>query len=266
MIRTLIVDDEPVARDLIRIRLSREPDFAIIGEAGDGATAVAAVARDLPDLLFLDVQMPGLTGFQALEAMAGNHLPHVVFVTAFDQFALRAFEAHAIDYLVKPVNQERWLVALARARAMVASDSDEQRERLAAMLGDLHGAETAMTGVQLGAAPDDARPPSIHIRRFVVKENDRIFLIPAAQVDWIEASANYVLVHVHGKTHRVRGTMAALERDLDPQQFARIHRSTIVNLDRIAEIQPSFNGDFHVLLRDGSQVRMSREFRSRVLP
>ncbi|MEO7454911.1 MAG: response regulator [Gemmatimonadaceae bacterium] len=265
-IRTVIVDDEPVARELIRIRLEREPDFEIVGEAASGPEAVAAVARELPHLLFLDIQMPGMTGFQALDAMASNHLPHVVFVTAFDQFALRAFDAHAIDYLVKPVDQARWLRALGRTRAIVRSDSDEQRLHLASLLSNLREEETQMTGVQRRHASSEGSAAAARIKRFVVKESDRIFLVPVSQADWIESSGNYVVLHARGSAYRLRTTMASLERDLDPDQFTRIHRRIIVNLDRIAGIQPSYHGDFDVTLSDGTRVRMSREYRSRVIP
>jgi two-component system, LytTR family, response regulator len=252
VIRTLIVDDEPLARDGLRVRLQRESDVEIIGEAGDGPGAVDAIRSLHPDLVFLDIQMPGMDGFEILEQVAAEHLPIVVFVTAHDEHALRAFDVHALDYLLKPVADDRFLESLRRARAAMDAETPvaEMRERLAGAL-DAQAAATAGS-------------PAV-IRRFVVKERGRYLLVPAEEVSWIGAAGNYAEIHARGGAHLVRATIADLAARLDPARFARIHRSTIVQIDRIREIIPEWHGDFDVVMEDGTTLRMSRGFRDRLL-
>jgi two-component system LytT family response regulator len=255
MIRALVVDDEPLAREGVRVRLANERDVDIVGEAADGPSAVEAIRRLLPDLVMLDVQMPGMSGFDVLARVADVCLPAVVFVTAHDSYALRAFEVHALDYLLKPFTAARLHEAVERARAALERDGD--RADLAAMMAMLEERE------QPGAAREGTR--SGPARRWALRDGDRWLMLRADEVDWIEAAANYVRFHARGRAFLLRGTMAALERTLDPRQFARIHRSTIVNLDRVREVRPEWHGDFDVVLSGGEVLRMSRRYRASLL-
>jgi two-component system LytT family response regulator len=245
MIRTLIVDDEPVARRRIRRLLKTEEDFSVVGESGDGRGAIEAIRTLQPDLVFLDVQMPEADGFAVLRAV-GDAMPAVVFVTAFDQYALAAFEVHALDYLLKPFNRSRFVDAVARAR-----------EHLARARG-------SAADPKVLELIDELQTPKHHLSRFVVRAAGRLLLVDAAQVDWIEAADNYAVLHAGATTHLVRETMAGLATELDPERFVRIHRSTIVQIDRVRELLPAFHGDFIVVLRDGTRLNMSRGFRSAV--
>jgi two-component system LytT family response regulator len=256
MIRTLVVDDEPLAREGIRVRLAVERDVEVVGEAADGPAAVEAIRRLLPDLVMLDVQMPGMNGFEVLARVAGDCLPAVVFVTAYDSYALRAFEVHALDYLLKPFTAARLHEAVARARESLERDGD--RADLDAMLRLIEERERS------GANPPADRRPG-QARRWALRDGERWLMLRADEVDWIEAAANYVRFHARGTAFLLRGTMAALEATLDPRQFARIHRSTIVNLDRVREVRPEWHGDFDVVLTDGQVLRMSRRYRQALL-
>jgi len=256
MIRTLIVDDEPLARDGLRVRLAALDDVAIVGEAHDGASAVKALTELEPDLVFLDIQMPGCDGFSVLEQTAGRHLPEVVFVTAHEQHALAAFDVVALDYLLKPVSEDRFAEAMRRARRAFAAggirghgDPAPEDDRVARLLDWL----------EQGRAPQYAR-------RLTVRERDRILLLPVEEIAWIEAAGNYAEVHARGGAYLVRTTLADLESRLDPAEFARVHRSTIVRIARVREIRPDAHGDFDLLLDDGSILPLSRSFRTRLLP
>jgi len=240
MIRCLIVDDEPVARRRIRRLLKTEADIAVVGESGDGRAAIEAIRMLQPDLVFLDVQMPEADGFAVVRAL-GDAMPVVVFVTAFDQYALGAFEVHALDYLLKPFNRTRFLHTVSRAREHLARGRMAESQ-LMGFIGELQ------TGKR-------------HLTRFVVRAAGRLLLVDAGQVDWIEAADNYAVLHVGAATHTVRETMADLAGELDPERFVRIHRSTIVQIDRVRELLPAFHGDFVVVLRDGTRLDMSRSHR-----
>lgn len=252
MIRTLIVDDEPPAREGLRVRLELERDIELVGEAADGPAAVEAIRRLMPDLLFLDVQMPGMDGFDVLSRTAGDCLPVVVFSTAYDRYALHAFDVHALDYLLKPFSTTRLQQALDRVRRELARDGDSHRAGVAALLDAREREEAGATG-------------AAYATRWAVKDGERFVLLRADEVDWIEAAANYVRFQARGRSYLLRGTMAALERTLDPGKFARIHRSTIVNLDRVKEIKPEWHGDFDVVLTDGRTLRLSRNYRDALL-
>lgn len=246
-IRTLIVDDEPLARERLRTLLSAELDIEIIGECGDGPQAVESIRRDAPDLVFLDVQIPEIDGFGVIERVGVEHVPVVVFVTAYDQYALEAFDVHAIDYLLKPFDEARFAKALARARSAVqAQRSGEVNERLLALLRDLRTAPTGRT------------------ERLVVKSAGRLFFLRTDEIDWIESSGNYVCLHVGSESHLLRETMSSLEARLDPTSFIRIHRTAIVNVDRIKELQPLFHGEYEVVLRSGARLTLSRSYRDRL--
>lgn len=241
-IRALIVDDEPLARRRLRTLLRAEPDVEVAGECGDGRRAVAAILEKKPDLVFLDVQMPVVDGFGVVETVGAARMPVVVFVTAYDTYALKAFEVHALDYLLKPFDRERFRKTLDRVRAQISGQRNGQPERhLLALLKELK---------------NGAKPPE----RLVVRTAGRIFFLPIAEIDWIEAAGNYVRLHAGKETHLVRETMLTIERRLDPQRFLRIHRSTIVNLERVRELQPAFRGDYAVLLRDGARLTLSRNY------
>jgi two-component system LytT family response regulator len=245
-IRTFIVDDEPLARQRLRRLLETEADIEVAGECADGRQAVAALRQDLPDLLFLDVQMPLLDGFGVLEELGAEHMPVVIFVTAYDRYALRAFEVHALDYLLKPFDRERFRKALERARAQLRRHQHQEvNQRLLALLADVR----------------ETRKP---LDRLVIKSGGRVCFVRTEEIDWIEAAGNYLRLHVGPEVHLLRETMSRLESRLDPRQFPRIHRSTMVNLERIQELQPSFHGDFIVVLRDGTELTLSRGYREKL--
>jgi two-component system LytT family response regulator len=257
-IKAVIVDDEALARDAIRLRLKGEPDIEVVGEAADGADAVELLRRIQPDLLFLDVQMPVMDGFEVIESVPSDHLPIVVFVTAYDRYALKAFETHALDYLLKPFTASRFHAAIDRARLEVAKSGDHgTHQRLIELLEERRRAR--------GRSGDPNAAGQDYLARLAVKRNQRIALIGVADIDWIESSGNYLHLHAHGTSHVVRMTMGELERRLDPARFARIHRSTIVQMDRIQDIIAAWHGDFDVTLRDGTVLRLSRNYRDRVL-
>jgi two-component system, LytTR family, response regulator len=243
-IRTLIVDDEPLARERIVDMLVGDAEVAIIGECGDGLAAVAAIEAHKPDLVFLDVQMPELDGFGVLEAI--EQTPVIVFVTAYDQYALRAFEVHALDYLLKPFDRERFDKALRRAKRQI------ERERAGTMNRELVALLTRLK----------SRPKPLE--RLVIKAGGRVFFLRVDEIDWIEAAANYVKLHAGGEAHLLRETINGLAAKLDPDKFLRIHRSIIVNLERVKEIQPWFHGDYVIIMQDGAQLTSSRNYREQL--
>jgi len=245
-IRTLIVDDEPLARERVRALLGEETDVEIVGECRDGLEAVEAIRREAPDLVFLDVQIPEVDGFGVIERVGVDKIPVIVFVTAYDQYALQAFEVHAVDYLLKPFDQDRFQKALARARQSVQlRHTGDVNERLVALLEDL-------------------KTPQGHLERLVVKSSGRLFFLRAEEIDWIESSGNYVSLHVGPESHLLRETMNGIETKLDPARFIRIHRTAIVNIDRIRELQPLFHGEYDVVLRTGTTLTLSRGYRDRL--
>ena len=245
-LRVLIVDDEPVARRRLRRLLRDVPDVETAGESGDGRSAVAAIRALAPDVVLLDVQMPEMDGFEVLRALAGEPIPAVVFVTAFDRYALRAFEVHALDYLLKPVSGERLAGAIDRARTRIAERRGAALDpRVLALLTDLAAGRRFLT-------------------RLPVKSGGKLIVIALADVDWIQATDNYVTLHAGADRFVAREAMGRLERELDPERFVRIHRSTIVQIDRIKELLPDFHGDFTVVLHNGARVAMSRTYRPKV--
>lgn len=254
-IRVLIVDDEPLAREGIRLLLESAADIEIAGEATDGPEAVAAIESLRPDLIFLDVQMPGMTGIEVLEQLDGGRIPEVIFVTAYDQYALRAFEHHALDYLLKPFDDDRFHDALAEARKRIRErGADRLGQRLLALLAEYRG------GGKLPAAAAEraSKEASPFARRLAVRSSGRIYFLRTEEIDWIEAADYYVKLHTGEREHLLRESMARLEESLDPRRFMRIHRSAIVNLDRIRELRPDANGESSVVLHDGTRLRLSR--------
>jgi two-component system LytT family response regulator len=247
-IRTIIVDDEAPARARIRQLLKQEADFAVVAECANGGQAVEAIQRERPDLVFLDVQMPRLGGLEVCREAAadGTPLPMIIFVTAYDEYALKAFEVHAVDYLLKPFDRERFIQALSHVRQQMGRTKQTAVEsRLAAVLEDL--------------SPGSKKPG-----RLIFKENGRIIFVRPESIDWIEADGNYLRLHAGEGSHYVRETLASLESQLPEEKFMRISRSIIVNLDRVKELQPLFYGDFAVILQDGSRLNMSRSYRDRL--
>lgn len=247
LIRALIVDDEPPARAILREMLKDHPEVEVIGECANGQEAVKALAMQTPDLMFLDIQMPEMDGFALLEALGEERMPTVIFVTAYDRYAVRAFEVAAVDYLLKPFNHTRLAQALQRAKHHLHNHDSADRSRQVIEL--LH---------QINARAE-------YLERFVIKNNGRTLLIPADEVDWIEADGNYLLLHVGQTSHLQRQTLQSMEQRLNPRKFLRIHRSAIVNLDRIQELQTHVNGeDQIVILKDGAQLSLSRRFKEKV--
>lgn len=248
-IRALIVDDEPIARRGIRQLLRTEPDIEIVGECADGQGAVAAIEERKPDLVFLDVQMPLMGGFEVVEAVGAENLPAVVFVTAYDEHAIRAFEVHALDYLLKPVDPERFHKTMARARAHAGASKAKQLDhQLSALLRSLDELKT--TGAQSTLA-----------ERVVIREQGRISFLGADEIDWLCAQGNYVQLHAGRETHLLRETVDGMERKLDPRKFVRLRRSTIVRAEQVKELHPLFNGEYAVILKDGTRLQSSRRYR-----
>jgi two-component system LytT family response regulator len=246
MIRVLIVDDEPLAREKIRMLLENQHDIEVIGECGDGLQAVSVIQESCPDLIFLDVQMPELDGFSVLKTLAPEQINTVVFVTAFDEYALKAFEVHALDYLLKPFDRERFLKTLQRARIEIEkAKSSELNQKVLQLL-------------------ETQRESSDQLDRLAIKSAGRIVFVKIEEIDWIEAAGNYVKLHVGEEMHLHRETMSGMESKLSPDQFLRIHRSTIVNIDRIKEIQPYFNGEHIVILDEKTKLTMSRRNRTKL--
>jgi two-component system, LytTR family, response regulator len=249
-IRTLIVDDETLARKRVRRLLLGDPDIDVLAECASGGAAVAAIRQHRPELLFLDIQMPGGDGFEVLRQVSGDAeaqpVPEVVFVTAHDQYALRAFEVHALDYLLKPFDRPRFQKCLRQAKERIARNhASGSSQRLAELLESL-------------------KPGPKYAERLIVKSAGRVVFLKTDDIDWVEAADNYVRLHVAAESHLMRETMNSLAVQLDPARFLRIHRSTIVNVDRIDQLQPWFRGDYVVRLRDGTKLTMSRGYRDKV--
>jgi two-component system LytT family response regulator len=245
-IRTVIVDDEPLARRGIRAQLKEEEDIEIVAECRNGLEAVAAIEKQAPDLVFLDVQMPELDGFGVLEAVGVDHMPAVIFVTAYDQYALRAFDVHALDYLLKPVDAERFAGALQRARKQI----------------EHHGVQDLNQRLQNFL--DDVQSKRKFTERLVIKSGSRIFFLNVEEIDWIEAADNYVRLHAGPESHLLRVTMNSLEKRLNPDHFLRIHRSRIINIRQIKELQPLFRGEYDIMLRDGTRLESGRGYRDKL--
>ena len=248
-LRVVIVDDEPLARDCVRLALAREEGLEVVAECPDGASAAEAILALDPDLVFLDVQMPGIDGFDVIARVGPDQMPPVVFVTAFDQHAIRAFEVHAIDYVLKPFDDTRFRAAVAHARSRVESeDKGRQGIPLRSLLRE-----------------NGRLDESGYARRVMVEADERIRFVPVEEIDYLETEGNYVRLCTGATKYRIRTTLTGLLQQLDPGRFVRIHRSTAVNLDRIQEIQPWFGGDFVAILRSGAKLRISRRYRHALL-
>jgi two-component system LytT family response regulator len=252
VLRTLVVDDEPLARERMRTGLGRLPEVEVVGECADGIEAVVAIRAHQPELVLLDIQMPGLDGFGVVEQVGAERMPAVVFVTAYDRYALQAFEVHAVDYVLKPFDAARFETAVRHAVEQVRMRSaDLAGRRLAALLRELPpGFEPAVGG---------------HATRILVRQGEGFGFVDTARVDWLEAAGNYVRLHADGKSWLIRATLAAVMASLDPARFVRIHRSTIVNVARVREVQPWVGGDYVAILANGHRLRVSRTHREELL-
>jgi two-component system LytT family response regulator len=248
-VRAIIVDDEDLARRGIRALLKRAGDVEIVSECGSGEEAIRAINAVEPELVYLDIQMPGKTGFDVIGALPETKCPHVIFVTAFDRFAIKAFEIHALDYLLKPVNEARFNESLARARATIVGARDGSMIRRFMQLTQ-----------ELRASPGQ-NPPAAVADRIPVKTNGRVVIVNVAEIDWVEADGDYVSVHVGAKSWLLRETIAAAEARLGLSGFVRIHRSTLVNIYRVRELLPLSKGEFTVVLLDGTELKLSRNYR-----
>jgi len=244
-VRTLIVDDESLARERLRQLLQDEPEIELVGECADGTKALEAIQKQSPDLIFLDIQMPELDGFGVLQAMTSTPAPVVVFVTAHDKFALRAFEVHAADYLLKPFDRERFKKALARALDRVKHREGAAQQAQAAVLAEL-------------------KPPSRPLERLAVKTSGKVIFVKLEDVDYIESAHNYVEVHVDKQSHLLRETLNSIEARLPAEKFVRISRSVIVHIERVKELQPLFYGEYAVTLHNGTRLTLSRRYRDRL--
>ena len=242
-IKSLIVDDEPLGRERIRVLLAPDPRFEVVAECAHGREAVAAI-RSMPiELAFLDIQMPEMSGVEVVQEIGPEAMPPVIFVTAYDAYAIKAFEMHAFDYLLKPFTVERFAEALDRAAERIALRDHAALSR------------------QLSALIQDMPAPASWAERIMVKSRSKIYFVLTRDIDWIEAAGNYISIHAGGKTHLLRQTMASLEKQLDPVRFMRIHRSTIVNMDRVHQLHPMASGEYEVLLVDGTKLTMSRSYK-----
>lgn len=260
-LRALIVDDEQLARRGLEIRLERLEDIEICGQSRNGREAVLDVRRLKPDIVFLDIQMPGMDGFETLQAFAGPDMPAVIFVTAFAEHAIQAFEANALDYLLKPIDDRRLLQAIARVREHRASlSAAEHRDRLLKLICDITGEELTLdAALQVLEEPRRAPP-----QRLAIKEGKTTVCVDLTDIDWIEAAGDYLCVHASGKTHVLRGTMKKMEQILDPERFARVHRSSIVNLQRVKAYRTHTNGEYFLRLDGDKEIKVSRSYRDAV--
>jgi two-component system LytT family response regulator len=259
-LRTLIVDDESLARRGLKLRLQRFPRIEIVAECQNGREALAAVAEHQAELLFLDIQMPGMDGFEVVRRLQDDAMPMVVFVTAFDHYALEAFEVHAVDYVLKPVDEERLEMTVKRVLERHAQrHSEGEKQRLIELVAQITG-EAAGRIERLAAdgAADRAR------QRLVIRDGSAIHRVPWDDIEWIDAAGDYMCIHAGGATHVTRATMKELEAGLDPRRFARIHRSTLVNIDRVEKVLPLENGKYQICLGGGHRLTMSRGYREQL--
>jgi two-component system LytT family response regulator len=247
--RVVIVDDEPLARAGVEARLAQHADMQVVAQCGSGKAAVAAICDLAPDLLFLDVQMPDLNGFDVLRKVSGNKVPLVIFLTAYDQYAMTAFEVHALDYLLKPIDDVRFADALERARVQLKTLSVPDIERrLRELLEQVERKE----------------PRPHYESRFAVRTGRRITIVPVEQIDWIAATGDYVSLHVGNRSHLLRQTITRIEQQLDPECFIRVHRSAIVRASRICEMESLPNREYFLRLTNGAKIKTSRRFSDRI--
>jgi two-component system LytT family response regulator len=260
-LKALVVDDEQLAREGLALRLQEMTEVEILKQCANGREAMEAISELGPDVLFLDIQMPGMTGFELISEIQGDIMPMVIFVTAYDSFAVDAFKVHAVDYLLKPVEKERLQEAVAKClENKVARVANEEKQRLLEMVVSLSGKSEAAINSLLDSGDE------LHERvdRLAIKDGSSITFVPVRDIDWIDAAGDYMCVHASGDTHIMRTTMKDLEAKLDPTIFQRVHRSTIVNLERVDKVSSHINGEFHLTLSCGSSLKMSRSYKDKV--
>ena len=245
-IRVVIADDEVLARKFIRRMLKQDPEVEIVAECGNGAETVAMIRKEKPDLVFLDVQMPEMNGFAVLDAVKLDHLPEIIFTTAYESYAIRAFELHALDYLLKPFDQVRFKAALKYAKERFHSHHEEEKR------------------LQIGTLLESIRAQQQYLDRVIIRTDGRITFLQTREIDWLEADDKYVHLHTGKGTRMVRQTLSAMEEQLDPRKFVRVHRSAMVNTDRIKELQPLFNGEHSLILEDGTRLTLSRKYKDKL--
>jgi len=262
-IRALIVDDEALSRRGLMLRLKDAVDIEVVGEAASGRQALEAIREQQPDLVFLDIEMPGLTGLDVVGQLPTESMPMIVFVTAFDRYAIQAFEARAVDYLLKPVDEARLADALDHVREQLRQrQSAGQRDRLVQLLADLRGSQDWPGGDVEALARELA--PDGRSRVLPIRHGGDIVRVVENDIEWIDAAGDYMCVHAAGETYILRGTMKSLEDQLDPRLFQRVHRSTIVNLERVTRLRPHINGEFFLVLDGGHEIKLSRTYRDKV--
>ena len=262
-IRTVIVDDEALARRGIELRLEQAGDFEIVAQCANGREALAAIRAHAPDLMFLDIQMPGMSGFDVLAEIPHESLPTLVFITAYDQHAIRAFDARAIDYLLKPIDEARFELALERVRERAQSqNASNQRDQLVRLISEISGCGELDLDELLshGRRALEARHPEI----LPIRQGRETVRVPIASIEWVDAAGDYMCVHASGATHILRGTMKELEDVLDPKLFQRVHRSTIVNLRLVKTLRAHMNGEYFLTLEGGHELKLSRTYRDKV--
>jgi two-component system LytT family response regulator len=245
-IRVVIADDELLARKFIRRMLKQDAEVEVVAECSNGADAVVAIRKEKPDLVFLDVQMPEMNGFAVLDAVRLDHLPEIVFTTAYESYAIRAFELHALDYLLKPFDQVRFKAALKYAKERFQSQHEEDKR------------------LQVGTLLESIRAQQEYLDRIIIRADGRITFLQTREIDWLEADDKYVHLHTGKGARMVRQTLSAMESQLDPKKFLRVHRSTMVNVDRIKELQPLFNGEHSIILEDGTRLTLSRKYKDKL--
>src|SRR5438105_5752946 len=262
-IRTLIVDDEGLSRRGVELRLRNAADFEIVAQCATGREALAAIQQYKPDLVFLDIQMPNMSGFEVLAQLPQESLPVVVFVTAYDQYAIRAFEARAVDYLLKPVDDKRFNAALERVRNQVQSrNATNQRDRLVEIIAEITGSGELALEELLTHGPKATEPRRPEI--LPIRQGRETVRVTIASIEWIDAAGDYMCIHASGNTHILRGTMKELEELLDPRLFQRVHRSTIVNLRLVKSLRAHMNGEYFLTLEGGHELKLSRTYRDKV--
>lgn len=258
MIKALIVDDEELARRGLELRLKQFGDIEICGQSRNGREALIDFREQSPDVMFLDVQMPGMDGFDVLQQLAGSEMPIVIFVTAYDEFALKAFDANALDYLLKPINDDRLAEAIKRARQALGDKSaDEQRDKLLKMVCELTGRELTLDSALAEAAGDAKTFP----KRLAIRDGAETACVDVDQIDWVDAAGDYMCVHAAGNTYVLRGTMKHLEEVLNPETFVRVHRSAIVNRHRVTSMRPHRNGEYFLQLGNDTELKLSRKYK-----
>jgi two-component system LytT family response regulator len=261
-ITTIIVDDEELARRGIELRLAEHADFKVVAQCLNGREALEVIAREQPQLMFLDIQMPGMSGFDVIASIPQESLPIIVFVTAFDQYALNAFEAQALDYLLKPMNEARFNRTLERVRTLIEQrNAFAQREQVMGLLASTRGT-SALDEISLQR--DALSRAQQYAEILPIREDTETIRLNVSSIDWVDAAGDYMCVHASGRTYVLRETMKSLESVLDPKIFQRVHRSTIVNISRVRRLRPHTNGEYFLTLEDGQEIKLSRSYRDRV--